>query len=288
MRITNQMLRQNLLSGLRGRMESISRAAAEVSTGRRIRTVSDDPVDASQIMRMESQVRDVEQYRRNGTFATTRLSTEDVALSSLLKTLKNAKDLVASTTSADPNDPARQAALAAVQQYKEQIVALGNTKVGNEYIFGGTQTTAPPFQPDGTFVGDNNIRQVSINEGVTIDANHPGGAVFGPALTALDDLITQLQSGTPDQIQATMSDLQGATDVVMTTQAELGVRLRNIRDTGEALALQHASMLDRRDAIANVDPAESIVRLQSEQAALERAYAVINRVMSATLTEYLR
>lgn len=288
MRITNQMMRQNLLSGLRGRMESISRAASEASTGRRIRTVSDDPVDASQIMRMESQVRDVEQYRRNGTFATTRLSTEDVALSSLLKTLQNAKDLVASTTSADPNDPSRQAALAAVKQYKEQMVALGNTKVGNEYIFGGTLTTTPPFQADGTFVGDSNVRQVTINDGVTIDANHSGGAVFGTAMTAIDDLITQLTSGTPAQIQATLSDLQDATQVVMVAQGELGVRLKNIQQTGESLAVQHASLLDRRDAIANVDPAEAIIRLQSEQAALERAYAVINRVMSATLTEYLR
>ncbi len=288
MRITNQMMRQNLLSGLRGRMEAISRAASEASTGRRIRTVSDDPVDSSQIMRMESQVRDVEQYRRNGTFATTRLSTEDVALSSLLKTIQNAKALVSSTTSSDPADPGRQAALAAVRQYKEQMVALGNTKVGNEYIFGGTRTTTPPFQADGTFVGDTNIRQVAINDGVTIDANHSGGAVFGSAMIAMDDLITQLQSGTPDQIQATMTDLQDATTTVMTAQAELGVRLKNIQQTGESLGIQHAALLDRRDAIANVDPAEAIIRLQSEQAALERAYAVINRVMSATLTDYLR
>lgn len=287
MRITNQMLRQNLLSGLRGRMESLSQAATEAATGRRIQTISDDPVDASQLMRMQAQVRDVVQYRRNGTFAMTRLSTEDIALSTTLKTLQNAKDLVSASVSPDLNDPGRQAALAAVRQYKQQLVALGNTKVGNEYIFGGTRSTTPPFLADGTFVGDSNIRQVTINDGVSVDANHPGSAVFGPAMTALDNLITQLQSGTPEQVQASIADLQDATTSVMTTQAELGVSLKSIQQTGDQLALQQAALLDRRDAIANVDPAEAIVRLQAEQTALERAYSVINRVMSSNLTNYL-
>jgi len=288
MRITNQMLQRSLTSGLRGRLQALERAAAEAATGRRVRSVSDDPIDASQVMRLEAQARDIEQYRRNGMFATTRLSAEDIALSSVLKSLRDAKDLAATTTSSDPSDPGRVAALAAVRQLKTQLVALGNTRVGNEYLFGGAQSTTPPFQADGTYVGDDTLREVQIGDGIGVSVNHEGGALFGGAMAAIDDLMTALQSGTPDDISATAQDLESATQTVMRAQAETGSRLREIEDSGVRLAKIQSHLLERRDALVSVDPAEAIVRLQQEQAALERAYATIGRVMQATLTEYLR
>src|SRR5215510_9122554 len=98
MRITNLMIQMNLTSGLRGRLTAVARASGRATTGRRINTVSDDPVDASQVMRMDSQVRDIEQFRRNGTFATTKLSTEDVAISSLREAISRARGLALTTT----------------------------------------------------------------------------------------------------------------------------------------------------------------------------------------------
>lgn len=288
MRITNQMLQRSLTSGLRGRLQALERAAAEAATGRRVRSMSDDPIDASQVMRLEAQARDVEQYRRNGTFATTRLSAEDLALSSVLKTLRDAKDLASSTTGSDPTDPQRVAALAAVRNLKSQLVALGNTRVGNEYLFGGAQSTTPPFQADGTYIGDSATRSIQVGDGVGVTLNHAGGALFGGAMAAVDDLITALQSGTQDDVRATITDLESATQTVMQAQAETGSRLREIEDTGVRMARSAALLLERRDALVSVDPAEAIIRLQREQSALERAYATIGRVMQATLTEYLR
>lgn len=288
MRISTMMLQKSLTSGLRGRMESIARAAAEASTGRRVRTVSDDPVDAAQIMRMESQVRDIDQFRRNGTFATTKLSTEDVALSTVRDVLQRAKTLAMSSTSSDPTDAGRLAALASVRQLKEEVVALGNTRVGNEYIFGGDQSQSPPFLADGTYVGDANTRSIAINDGVSMSLNHSGQPLFTDAIASLDNLIQQLQTGTADQVSAAISDIEDATQQVMQMQSETGARLKDIADTSAALAKQSAALLDRRDALRDVDPAEAIIKAQTEQAALERAYAVVSRVLQSTLTDYLR
>ena len=91
MRITNLMIQKNLMSGLRSRMTAIAKASTQASTGQRINTMSDGPVDASQIMRMQSQVNDIQQYMRNGTAATTKLSVEDTAISSLRDVLSTAK-----------------------------------------------------------------------------------------------------------------------------------------------------------------------------------------------------
>jgi flagellar hook-associated protein 3 FlgL len=288
MRITNLMIQMNLSTGLRGRLSAVARASVQATTGRRINTVSDDPVDASQIMRMDSQVRDIDQYRRNGTFATTKLSTEDVAISSLRDAISKAKTLALSTTAADPNDPIRRAALTEAYSLKDQIVALGNTRVGNQYIFGGDNSTTPPFQSNGVYVGNTNAQQVQINSGVSIATNHAGQPLFTDAIAAINELLTQLTSGTPEQINASMTSLETAAQTALGIQAEVGARLQDIQTAATQLVAQGSSLLDRRDALLNVDQATAIVQLQQEQSALERAYAVVGRVLQSNLTNYLK
>jgi len=288
MRITNLMIQMNLTSGLRGRMAAIAKAASQAGSGLRISTVSDDPEGASQVMQLQSEIAQIEQYRRNGTFATTQLSTEDAALSSLRDAISTAKQLAMSTTSPDPNDPTRTAALAQVKQLKDQIVALGNTRVGDQYIFAGDASTTPPFQSDGTYVGSSASQAVTINAGVSLTVNSPGQPLFTNALTSIDNLITQLQSGTPDQIAASTTSLDAASQTALETQTEVGARLQDLQTTSNTLAAQNASLLDRRDAIMNVDPAQSAIALQQQQTALEQAYAVVGRVLQYSLTDFLK
>jgi flagellar hook-associated protein 3 FlgL len=288
MRITNLMIQKNLMSGLRGRMTAIAKASSEATTGHRVNTVSDDPVDASQIMRMQAQINDIQQYTRNGTFATTKLSVEDTAISSLRDTLTKAKNLAMATTAANPSDPARVAALAEAQTLKEQLVSLGNTRVGDQYIFGGDNSTTPPFQSNGTYVGDTGTQQVEITSGVKVSLTHAGQPLFTDAIASINNLITQLQTGTPAQVGASVSNVESAMQTALQTQAEVGSRMQDVKNAGTQLAAQSSAILDRRDALMNVDPASAIVSLQQEQGALERAYAVIGRVMQASLTDYLK
>jgi flagellar hook-associated protein 3 FlgL len=288
MRITNLMIQKNLMSGLRYRMNAIAKASAEATTGHRVNTVSDDPVDAAQIMRMQAQVGDVQQYQRNGIYATTKLSVEDTAISSLRNTLAAAKGLAMSTTSADPNDPTRIAALNEALTLRDQLVALGNTKVGNQYIFGGDNSTTPPFQSSGTYVGDAGTQQVQITPGVTMQTAHAGQPLFTDAIAGINQLIAQLQTGTPTGIGASVVGLESAMQTALQTQSEVGSRMQIVKDAGTQLAAQSSALLDRRDALMNVDPAQAIVALQQEQGALTQAYAVIGRVLQVSLTDYLK
>ncbi len=288
MRITNLMIQMNLASSLRQRLVGISKASTQAATGLRISTVSDDPVDATQIMRMQSQLSDVNQYKRNGTMATTKLSTEDVAISSLLDNLSSLRKLASSTTAADPNDPTRKAALDAANQLKSQIISLGNTRIGDQYIFGGDANTSPPFQADGTYIGSGNTQQVQINNGVTMSVNHAGTPLFTDALTAVNDLLNQLTNGTPASINQSVSLVETATQTAQGIQSEVGSRLKDIQMQSSQLAAQGSSLLDRRDALMTVDPATALISLQSQQTALTQAYAVVGRVLQSTLTDYLK
>jgi flagellar hook-associated protein 3 FlgL len=288
MRITSATMLLNAVRQLRAGQTTLSRAQSEAATGRRVNTMSDDPVSAASILHMQAEVREIDQFTRNGASATTRLSTEDSLLATVQSVLADARKVAMNATSNDPASPERQAALAQVNTMIEQMVSLGNTKIGGEYVLGGRRTDQPPFLADGTFVGDTTARQVEVDHGVTMSVNHTGDQVVSPAIAALQQLRTQIQSGTPQTIQATVTPLTAAGDTALQAQSAVGSRLLQVKQTAQDLGRRSAVLLDQRDAIRDVDPAEASVRLLASQSALERAYAVIGKVFSTSLINYLR
>lgn len=288
MRISTRMLQDSSLRSIRNNQETLARLTEQAASGRRVRTVSDDPGAATQIMRSEAEVRDFEQFRRNGIEASTRMGTEDVVLTSARNLLKQASGLAVGVAGSDPADPERQAMAAAVEQLRQELVAYGNTRVGNEYIFGGASSTVPPFQTDGTYAGDSVVRRIEIDRGVFMPVNHAGDDVFSSALQGLADLELALRTGTQASINTAMNDLQASADQLVLAQSETGTRLQQISATTNSLALRTANLLDQRDSLRDVDPAEASIKVVIAQSALERAYAAISKVMSTNLLDYLR
>ena len=287
MRISNQMLQYDALRNMRNRLEELARAQDQAATGQRVSTMSDQPTGAVQILQLEGRLRDIDQYRRNSASATTKLSAEDAVLTRIRDLLQRAKSLALIGATADPNDPLRVQALAEVQQINQEVVALGNTRVGDEYIFGGARTDTPPFLADGTYTGDTIMRQASIDEEVTVPVNHTGDQMISSALSSLNGLAQELQSGTGATIAGMIPTLAFSEDQALTAQAEVGSRLREIQTTGEDLLKRSALLGDQRDQIQNVDPAEASVNVLSAQSALERAYAVVGKVLSINLLDFL-
>jgi flagellar hook-associated protein 3 FlgL len=288
MRISTYMMQQQMLRGLGRSLDSLARAQQDAATGRRVRTLSDHPVDASQIMRIDSHLRDIDQFNRNAAAAQTRLSAEDVVLTAARDLVSRAKNLALSGATESPSDPLRLAALAELRQIRDQLVSLGNTRIGDEYIFGGAQTQSPPFRADGAYLGDDTIRMAEIDDQVIVPTNHSGGWMFGPAFQALDALEQELQTGTSASIQGLAADLDTADRQMLYSQTEVGSRQREIESALEHLARRSNDLLDRREVLRDLDPAEAVAKVLAGQTALERAYAMVGRVLSTNFLDYLR
>ncbi|MEO8201991.1 MAG: flagellar hook-associated protein FlgL [Gemmatimonadota bacterium] len=288
MRITDFIRQQTALQGVRTNLDAVSRAQQELSSGRKVTTMSDDPVGSRQILHMDGQLRDIEQFRRNGVTASTRLATEDAVLTNLRGIVGTAKDLTVSAATQLPGDPLRLAAVATVSQLRVSVLALGNTRIGTEYIFAGGQTTTTPFPATGIYQGDTTVRQTQIAEGTTLAGNHTGDQIIAPTIQALDALTVALQTGTSAQVQAAGVALDAAQTGALVAQAETGSRQRQLIDVSAYLGRMAGVLQDRRGEIRDADPAESSIRLVTAQSALERAYAAIARVISTSLLDYLR
>jgi flagellar hook-associated protein 3 FlgL len=288
MRISNQMLTQNTLRGLRLNLENLDRAQREAASGRKIRTVSDNPIDASVLMRLDARLRQIDQYRRNATAANTRLSSEDQVLTSVRDLLTTAREVSVGGATSDPDDSLRLIAMEQLSEIRDHVISLGNTKIGNEYIFAGTRSTTPPFLTDGTYVGDTIVRQAEIDEGIRTDLNHTGDPLFTDVLSGLDNLIQEMESGTPESINLAVANLSVAQNGLLSAQAEIGVRMQMITDVGTQLTQRTITIQDQQEKLRDADPTEAILKVMTTQTALERAYEMAGRVLSTSILDYLQ
>jgi flagellar hook-associated protein 3 FlgL len=281
------MLLQDALRGLRGNLGAFYRSEQEAATGRRVQTISDDPVDASRIARISAHLRDINQYRRNLVSANMRLSAEDAVLNSLRDLLGRAKGVALGIDELDATEDALQTAMTEVGQIRDHLIALGNTRLGNEYIFGGARTTEPPFLADGTYAGDETVRSLEIDQGILLETNHTGDAVIGEAIGALHDLLEELGSGDYERISQSLARIETALQQSLVAQTEVGIRLGQLQEIQDQLARRSLNLETQRSELQDADPSETLVNLMASQQALERAYAVVSRVASMSIIEYL-
>src|SRR4030095_7037574 len=97
---------------------------------------------------------------------------EDSVLTQVGNLVTRARELGVSQATSTANSQTRQVANAEVQQLFSEIVTLGNTKFGNEYMFGGDQSQTAPFAVTGsgatlgyTTTNPQSTRMVAIDEG---------------------------------------------------------------------------------------------------------------------------
>ena len=286
MRISDRMVQMSTMAGLRANLARLNEAQRHAASGKRIERISDDPVDAAQVLRMRSQLSGIEQYKRNATSATTRLATEDTVLKASRDLLARARKLAIAVNSADPADPTRAASLQELTHLQNEMVSLANTRVGDERLFGGGEIN-PPFQPDGTYLGGTAVHDVRIDDNVNLPTSHTG-AIFATTFQALAQLTTALQSGTPADIAAAIKPLADAEESLLANEAESGGHQQQIDATVQQLGSRQQLLLDRMQALTDVDPAESLLKVSAATQALERAYAVAQRTLSVNFLDYLR
>lgn len=290
MRISTAALHHRLIRDLHARLVQFDRAQERAASGQRLRRLSDDPVAGAQVMRADRDLRALTQYRRAIGTVRTRLDTEEAVLDQITDLLTRAKELGASQGNASASAATRTATALEVDRLLEQVVALGNTRVGGEYLFGGTETGTPPFPTGGGYAGNTTPRVVAIGEEINVSLGHHGQELLvdSGVIQVLTDLRDAMQADDPDGIRDTLAALDTAFDEVQRLVADVGARLRRLDLTVTQHDAAELSTLVRRSDLQDVSVEEATIELMAIQTALQAALLSANRLLTTSLTEYLR
>jgi flagellar hook-associated protein 3 FlgL len=293
MRITNSIIQRSSLANLQVNMRRILDAQEQLTTGKRIRAASDDPIGASQVMQADGSLRALDQYKRNVGSANARVNAEEGVLDRLTEILSRAKELGISQAVATSSPATRQATKAEVDQLLAEALRLGNQQHEGEYLFGGNQSTTAPFQtatPPFSAAPPTGARTTEISASQYLATNHNGTEVFldTNVLGALEQLSTALGANNLTGIQTSLGSLDAAHDSVQSLIGDVGARSSQLEVTTGNLVALDTQLRTFKSVIEDADTEKAVTELVARQTAYQAAMLATSRVMGLNLADYLR
>ncbi len=298
MRIASNTVQDNIVRQIQQLGYQTSKLQTQVASGQRIDSADDDPAAAGRVLNHQSELRRVDQY---GTNATRALEISQASFSGL-NSVKDISDRAGelATLAHSPASAASYGAYATeVNQLIEQLVQVGNSRLGNDYIFAGTAVDAPPFAATRDSAG--NITSVAYN-GNTSQAQIPLSEVSSVSPftssttnTGIRDLINQLvgfrdalNAGDTAGISTAQSAIIGGEDTLVAAIADNGAIQMRI----EVNQSQQQSRGDNLVSLVNGETAadlpDSIVKLNQSQTAYQAALQSAASIMRISLLDYIK
>ncbi len=292
MRITNGLLQRRSLEGIQRNLQAIAQAQEQISSGLRVSRPSEDPVGASGVLRANTGLRALEQYRDNISSARARLDLEEGTLNELTNSLSRAKELGVGQMGSTATATTRSAAQVEVDGIRDFVRELGNQKFNGIYLYGGDYADQRPFPPGGPnpLQPPDGVHKVEIGASDLVETNHSGQVIFidSGADAALTDLSNALASDDNALIAGALQALDGAFHQIQNLTAEVGARENRLDVSRSNLDSLEVNLKAFRSDIQDADLERSISDLVNRQMGYQAALAANARILSTTLTDYLR
>lgn len=143
MRVTN--LLPDIQYQMQQSQQAMATAEQQVSTGLRVNQLSDDPAASANMVVSLAESANIDQYTSNVGSILPRMQTAGSALSSVVTSLNSAITLGTQGANSDLTSTQMKSIAAEVQSDLNSVISLANTEFNGVYVFGGSETTSPPF-----------------------------------------------------------------------------------------------------------------------------------------------
>lgn len=295
MRVTQSMLSGNMLRNLSNNYGKLGQLQEQINTGKKVTRPSDDPVVAMKGIKYRTELNSVEQFSRNIGEAYNWLDTTDDTFDKVGETLQRANELMvqASSDTSTPED--RKKIDSELQQLREHIQNLANTKIGERYIFSGTKTTTAPFQKETGYDAslEDPAFQKSIDievfDGINLQVNSTPIKLFKEIDQMFEQISTEINAGTTgEQLSAHLTTIDINMNKLLTTRADIGARQNRVELMDSRLQSQEIIATQRMSDNEDIDYEKAIVEMTTQESILRAALSVGARIIQPTLSDFLR
>lgn len=296
---TNQIFQQGVISMLNKQAE-LAKTQQQLSTGDRILSPSDDPAAATRILELNQAIDTNNQYQRNADFADARLGLEETVLTSMTDQLQRVRELAIQANNDTMTAEDRDSIAVEVEQVLDSLMQLANTQDSNgEYIFAGFQTGTEPFSHDGMgnfiYSGDQGQRLVQIGSTRQVAIGDSGSQVFmkvddgaggtASVFDAVYEFMADLRADNPSS--TTLTRMDSAMGEISSVRSSVGSRMNAIENQRSMNDSFNLLLQENRSALADLDYAEAISRMEQQTLALQASQQVYAKVGGLSLFNYL-
>ncbi len=293
MRVTNQMMTESAIRHMSSNLEAINKLQEKVYNNKSFLRPSDNPAASSLSLKLNSSLTTLQSYQDTAANANDWMSATDYAFGQMEDTATRAINLVTSglndTMGADErkNDLGTE-----LDGLIQQALETANSSEKGQYIFSGYQINTKPFSidTDGNLVysGDSGAMVRNLGPGQTVTVNTQGDQAFQPLMKAMMDARDALDNNDTDALRDSLDALQKGLDNVTTYRSANGARMRQVDQVSDYLDQSKTQMKSLLSENEDINMAEGIAMLNSQQTTYQAVIEVSQRAISAlSLFDYL-
>ncbi|NMC75066.1 MAG: flagellar hook-associated protein FlgL [Geobacteraceae bacterium] len=296
MRVTPGMTADNALYNLQKGRTVLGRLQEQIASGAVVNRPSDDPITTRQLLDMESKLEEGEQYLSNITKGTLWLNMSETALEGMVKILAEARKTAGTVGSGSSDATVRENAAVQLSELKKQLIDMGNTQLGDQYLFAGFKTDTAPFsKSDNTYHGSGDDISVEIDRGslaamnITGDLLLKGTGSYGSVdiLQTFDNLITAVKNNDSPTIQAEASKLDEGMKQIANAISDVSGRLNRMDSAKTMITRDQATLTGIMEDTQGIDMIQAAVELNQQQTAFEAALSATAKISQLSLLDYL-
>ncbi|MGL4802933.1 MAG: flagellar hook-associated protein FlgL [Cetobacterium sp.] len=318
MRVTNTSMVRNHMYDTQNNLTRMNKLNEQISSGKMINRVSDDPHKAVRIMNLNNEIKYTEKYNYNIDETVGWMNTTDSSLDKFGGLLGDIKEGLLKVGNGTYSKEEMKAINAEMNEKIKEIASTLNTTYGGKYMFGGTNVDEPPVKmienADGTIKLEINPNantgnlKADISDGINIDYNISVGEIFNGSddagnpvnfldeINKISELMNKIANGTEAESEQAQKDLQGNVkknldglfNHALDERTSLGVRVSTAEKVKE---LNDENILNMKGVLSldqDVDQVEKFIELKSAEMVYQASIQVGAKLIQPTIMDYLR
>ena len=228
MRVSDAVATATVANNLRRAALRINRYQKDLSSGTSIHDPSDNPAGASRSLLLRSDIRNVEQYKRNINEGLGQMNYVDSTLNDMVNILIDVRGLAIQGASDTVNARDRDIIAEQINELIEHVISLSQSKFRGRSVFAGAETLESPYSP---------VRD-SAGEVVSVGNTLRGSVWLTERTTAVGTLLNQ---ASPPSGTVTIGDQAVAIDLATDSLDAIKTKIEAAAPTGVTVAIEEAT-----------------------------------------------
>ena len=180
-RLTTATMYGSLMDSLMASQRNIQELQKQIASGNKYSSLADNPSAVARSLAVQSALNANDKYQQNTTNAVTMLRYANGAMNNVLDAAKSIRSLIIKAGNGSYDSSQLKDITAQIEANKKIMLDNLNTRVAGQYIFGGTDTTTPPFveQSDGSIIyqGTDERIKYAMSESLLGDVTFAGSDI---------------------------------------------------------------------------------------------------------------
>ncbi|HEN3637325.1 TPA: flagellar biosynthesis protein FlgL [Yersinia enterocolitica] len=305
MRITNTSMSRVMINNMANRTAEYAKLNEQLTNGKRVNKISDDPVASMQLVQLENSKSDVSQYKTNVVRLSGNYKVQESSLKSLDDQLLVVRDKMLAAKNGNHSATESATLGREINLLLDGIMSDLNTKSSEgNYLFSGTKSNTKPVEYDQTtqtytFNGNNERRDAVVGNGITLQENTDLSSALSTSANDLE-ILTNLKklankmidpSITPASYNQEISDNLAAIETAMPKiggmVTELGAkqnRLSHLSNLHDDVEIVNANL---ENDLAGIDIFQVNAAMQSNFLATKIAHSMQAKISQLSLFNYI-